>query len=236
MLIKDQKGYALSAIGILLMIPIILIIPVALNVQDQASTSADVFTQTDTVFRAVNNIATDIDNRLYEETNKFTDEGPTVEIREDRPKLISDYLKDVITITHTDTYLDSYAYILDSLEIEPAYNDTGINMNNTTGYARTKHGLIFEYDVIEDDQGNIFYTEGNRIYYDYAVSVNINLNIEGKKDSAINKQSGYKQNLDTTTGFTLKINTRARDGDEAEAAQKIDIFFTNLKNNLRTYC
>lgn len=224
MLKQDQKGYVLSAIGMLLMIPIILIIPIALSTQEQASNSTDIFTKTDVSFRTVKNVIED----MNKQANTFIQIDSTV-FREDQSSNLAGNLTTLFNKTKPINYQNSYAFTVDELTIEPDYSNIGSSMNNETGYINTNQGIKFKYEGLGTPYYALEGTGSNRAYYyNYTANLTININIEAKK-----LNSGYQQKIDRYYTLFFRINTRT--SDAGEAATRVNNFFNNLKSGLNSY-
>ena len=64
----DEKGYVMSGVGFLLLIPVMIIIPVALSLEDQSSYLPETFVKSDTLFQTYKNVYADINSKV----NEFT--------------------------------------------------------------------------------------------------------------------------------------------------------------------
>lgn len=62
---KDQKGYVMSGLGLLLLIPVMIVIPTFLAVETQSSDLPTKMVTSDTSFRTYQDIKTDMKNQIF---------------------------------------------------------------------------------------------------------------------------------------------------------------------------
>jgi len=221
----DQRGYVLSGLGMLLIIPVILLIPLALSVQEEGSTSADIFTKSDTAYRAVSNIIDDVDKQIVDAIAKI---DLTV-YDYDKAVLLAGNITKVLNNTNVSNYQRAYNNTLDSLKITPHYTCSEPSFNNQSGTLYSSNGIIFQYGPLYNGEGQYYGLVDGYYQYNYTANFTVNMTIFASKVG-----SSYNNTFERFTTFEFSVNTKTNSA--ATAATRINQFFADLKTFLINYC
>ena len=213
----DEKGYVLSGVGMLLLIPLMIMIPIALSLQQEGSQLPTTFTKSDVVYRTFNSIQNDIQKKIINFTDSIYNKTykDASEFEADIKKL-DDSIKE-------DIYKDAYSEVVDSVKLTPNNYPKTLNMNNESGYIPLKNGIQITYNYINKTADN-----SGIIYYKYAIKVTANLTIDVVKSTARHNQT-YEYPFDSQ----IIINTTTTDNTTAE--NNVKNFFDNLRSRLSSY-
>ncbi|MGF7117495.1 hypothetical protein [Methanobacterium oryzae] len=209
---KDEKGYVMSGIGFLLLIPVIILIPLALSVQDQSADIPTTFVKSDTVFQTLKSIQNDINdkaNNLKNSISKKTFNDPS-----DLAKCISVFYNG----TTEDVYKDTYVGTVDSISISPA-SSNHLVMDSNSGIIPLKNGIEITYSYV--NKTTLGTIGNNNTVYVYNMNITANMNMDIKKLNV-----GNHQNFNvayTPVIFYINNNTNTA------------TFFSNLQNILESY-
>lgn len=205
---KDEKGYVLSGFGLLLLIPVMIIIPTVLSVQDQSSTIPNAYVKSDTVFQTVKNIENDINDKTNNFTNSINKKVYT------NSSSLSTSINLLYSSTSESVYKNAFDGTDDLVSITP--NSTAsLIMGNETGFIPLKNGIQLSYNYT--GQQNVT----NELMYAYTMNVVINIKFNIVKSKVGNNKNFYATYTPVT--FYLSSSTNPT------------TFFDNLKTNLNGY-
>lgn len=216
----DEKGYVLSGVGMLLLIPLMIMIPIALSLQEEGSQLPTTFTKSDVVYRTFNSIQNDIQEKIINFTDSIYNETYTYN---NASKFAADIIKLDDSIKE-DIYKDAYSDVVDSVKLTPNNYPKTLNMNNESGYIPLKNGIQITYNYINKTVDN----GSHIIYYKYAIRVTANLTIDVVKSTARHNQT-YEYSFDSQ----IIINTTTTDNITAE--NNVKSFFDNIRSRLSSY-
>jgi len=209
----DEKGYVLSGVGMLLLIPLMIMIPIALSLQEEGSQIPGTFVKSDVVFRTFDSIRNDIE----EKTSRFADNLYNKTYRYDEASLFAGNLSNLNNNISENIYKDAYRYVVDSVEVKRNNYPMTPNIGNESGYIPLSNGIqvTYKYDGrTQDNQTNI-------IYYRYRITITANVTIDVIKSNTRHKEA-YEYSFVTL----IFINTTATNNTTAET--NVINFFNNL--------
>lgn len=211
----DEKGYVLSGVGMLLLIPIMIMIPIALSLQEEGSNIPTTFVKSDVVFRTFDNIRNDI----KEKTMRLSDNLYNTTYKYDQAQLFAGNLTKLDNSISENIYKNAYADVVDSVEVKPGNYPRTFNMGNESGYIPLNNGVQVNYTYEN------MTTIKKDIIYKYRILITANVTIDVIKSNARHKEA-Y-----SISGSTIIfINTDTE--DNATAASRINTFFNNLQSTL----
>lgn len=195
MIRKDEKGYAMSGIGFLLLIPVIILIPFALSVQDQSTDLPTTFLKTDNDFRTYQNIQIDLNNKLNGfQNNVYGQFYNPCEAGKLAGNISALYFSTIASV-YQKTYMSNNGTApgtVDSITFTPgtpaSSNHLAINNGNDYGRIPLKNGIEIDYGVVNWNQtinnrnGNSY----NTTLYNMNITVNMTIDIV-KSNTATHK-------------------------------------------------
>ena len=219
----DEKGYVMSGVGFLLLIPVMIIIPVALSLEDQSSYLPETFVKSDTLFQTYKNVYADINSKV----NEFTGDPKKnngigtygVVYRYNDSNQLAGKINYLYSRTEEQYYKDAFNGTVDSMSIGHAFSDT-LTTSNTIGTIPLINGIKISYQYVNktnDKQGNILYT--------YAMNVTVNMTINIKKDN-----SGLNQNFVMVYPISNAFQVNSTTTNNATAETNVAIFFNGLNS------
>lgn len=238
----DERGYVLSGLGMLLIIPVIIMIPVALSVMNASSDLPNTFVKSDTAFYANKNIqrdmsiklanfADDIDNS--NNTNIYSWNNTPIN-NEQNANLLANNISSLYSTTNSSFYLANNSLGVDNLSVTAFYTGQSMqNNNNISGVIPLKNGIMIAYNFTSVNnttfgKNNNQYTE---FYYNYTFYPIINSTISTTKAN-----DGQIVNyVDTNDSSTVEIDV-GNDPTQTTINNHINSFFGNLKSLLLPYC
>jgi len=201
---RDEKGYVMSGIGFLLLIPVMIIIPVALSVEAQSSTLPNNFVKTDVVFQAYQNINSNLNDKI----NAFIND-PNVGVYNqvyDSSNAVgmANSIYALYTATSFTNYQNAYLTngiypgVLDSLNFtpgDPAASHHGLNnpgMDQNSGTIPLKNGIEINY-VLVDQNAIVFNktSKKNITYALYNMNITVNMTLSLSKGNSYNQKDIY---------------------------------------------
>lgn len=212
---EDERGYLLSGMGLLLLIPVFILIPVALSVQEHSASIPSTFTKSDTLYNTFKAIQRDMTSKVYDYGLNATN----ITYSYNQSSLFANKIKTLYNYTNKDLYQSAYGQTVDTLDIKPANPNLVLNMNNVTGIMPLKNGIVLYYNLTG------FGPVGSNIMYNYTFTTEINIIIELTKSN-----SGHNQTFDTRYEFPLYIDTSTN--DNATASDRINQFFNGINSEI----
>lgn len=219
MIRKDERGYVLSGLGFLLLIPVIILIPIALSMQEHSADVPITFTKSDTVYNTFNAVRRDITNRV----DDFVLETTNDTYEWNQHTLFANNIIRLYNNTNRNIYHQAYVPTVDTFNVRPNYPLTGVSMNNTTGRIPLRNGIVLYYNLTGAG------LTGSDIIYNYTFTTEINIIIEITKGN-----SGHNQVFDTRFNFPMSVNTTTN--NSTLAGDRINQFFNNVRTILTPYC
>lgn len=222
----DEKGYVLSGLGFLLLIPIMILIPIALSLEVQSNNLPENFVKSDTIFQTYKNIQADINSKVNQfisapsnQNSYYGIYGVTYSYL-DSNKLAGN-ISYLYNSTRLSDYQNSFVNTVDYLNIQPAFSDHQITGDNITGTIPLNNGIEMNYGFV-----NQSVDKKNYILYNYEMNVTINMTITIKKDT-----NGFNQNFVLVYPVTNAFYINSTTTDPVQAITNVKIFFTDLKTN-----
>jgi hypothetical protein len=166
MIRKDQRGYVFSGLGLLLLIPVLILIPIALSVEQQSSNIPSTFVKSDTVFDTLKNIYIDLNDKLSDFATSVNNKNFTNQNQLSTPIIL------LYNQTQQSTYQNAYGSTVDSIQITPT-SAKNLRINSTEGIIPLKNGIVINYAY----QGTNLTTRTQ----DYDMNVTINSTIQIQK-------------------------------------------------------
>jgi hypothetical protein len=207
---KDEKGYVMSGLGFLLLIPVMIFIPLALSVEEQSTDIPNTYVKSDTVFQTLKNTLNDISDRTNDYKNKINKKTY------DNPATFASDIYSLYNDTKKDNYESSFVGTVDSYSVSPNLTSS-LSIGNETGVIPLKNGIEIKYFYINQT------TINGKSVYEYNLNITANMIINIKKSNSGNNQNFY-------TAFTpvvFYLNS---------AVTNPNTFFTeSLANDLKKY-
>lgn len=201
---KDEKGYVMSGIALLLLIPVMIMIPLVLSVQNQSSNIPESFVRSDVVGDSFNTIANDLNTNVQNFANNVHNKNFT------SSNNMTNLISNLYNLTSAEKYKNAYIN-LDLVTLSPrtAPRET-LQMNNQSGVIPLKNGITIKYVY---DQSN----STTQIHY-YNLTVVVNTTLSVKKDD-----TGQQNTITDVYGtyiFSIPYNTNT------------NTFFSEIENQL----
>lgn len=238
--IMDDKGYVLSGLGLLLIIPVMILIPIALSVTNQSADLPNTFVKSDSSFYANNNIQNDMSIKLSDFLDTVSDQNSPYQQTDSN--LLAQQISTLYATTNTNYYLQNNNFGMDNINITPMYPPnqhleirykTDPNLppdllsnpmlpnlpSNLPVYGSflLSNGINITYQII-----NPSYKQGNDYFYVYAFSPTINASITTvKNDSGLNQTFVDANN---TGNLTIELNNNN--------PSNVNTFFNSLNTSL----
>lgn len=215
---KDQRGYILSGLGMLLLIPVMIIIPIFIAVETQSSDIPTKMVTSDTTYRTFSDIKIDIKNQIFTFGNKINDQ-------------IFKF-NDITTITHNIDLLynsiSEYPNIFKPLEIKitPNYQPSiSGSWDVNGGNALLNDGLNITF---QNTSAPYIDTTNNRWFCNYTATIGTNMNITVTNGPT----NGHSQIYAEAFSYNFKV-----DSDVSEIADRETAInhFTEFFNDIRTF-
>jgi hypothetical protein len=220
----DDKGYVLSGFGFLLLIPVMILIPIAISLEVQSSNLPNTFVKTDTIFQAYKDIQADLSSKV----NQFTGDPKknngigtfgAVYQANDTVNKFAGNITYLYSRTLPNQYSDTFANTLDSVTITPGFSDT-LSTGNNSGTIPLNNGIKIDYLFLNKSTD-----AGGYILYNYSMNVTINMNIDIKKGDGGLKQQ-YLANYPVRNAF--QVNSTSKINSTAES--NINTWFSSLNS------
>lgn len=211
----DEKGYVLSEVGMLLLIPLMIMIPIALSLQEEGSQIPTTFTKSDVVFRTFESIRNDIEQKAI----RFSDNIYNKTYKYNESQLFAEDLKNLNNNISGDIYEDAYAGVVDSVKVEANNYPKTRDLTNESGYIPLINGIQIIYNYENTTITN------NTIYYKYRITITVNVTID-----VIKANARHKETCEYSFGSLIFINTATNNNTTAE--ENIRTFFNNLGSKL----
>lgn len=222
MIFDDEKGYVLSGIGMLLLIPLMIIIPIAISLQADSSQLPSTFVKSDTVHRTFKAIEKDIQEQTIIFTEAVYNNTYSNKTYNNSAVLAGEISK-LYNNTRESNYQQTYAGVVDTVRIQPNYQP-GISLNNVSGDIRMNNGINLQYTFVNNT------TMAGKIVYIYKLTAILNMTIHvSKVDMSQEKRYEYPIR---TVNFYVNSNTNNMD----TARLNISAFFSQLETMLAPYC
>lgn len=225
----DEKGYVMSGLGFLLLIPVMIIIPIALSLEEQSGNLPETYVKTDTVFQCYKDIQADIISKINEflgDPKKNNGVGTYgVVYPYDHPEQFAGNISYLYNRTQVGLYQGSFANTVDSLNIVPIFKGTdSLTITSTSGIIPLQNGIEIRYNYVNQT------TVNNFILYQYSMDVAANMTMIITKNN-----TGVNQNFVSVYHVPNAFYVNSSTSDSAAAAARVDSFFTtaNNDNNLR---
>lgn len=219
MIRKDERGYVLSGLGFLLLIPVIILIPIALSVQEHSTEVPNTFTKSDTLYNTFKAVQRDINNKVYDSGYEIIN----VTYKHNESALFGNNIIRLYNNTHKSIYHAAYGQTVDTFNIKPNYNASAPNMNNETGKIPLNNGIVLYYNLTG------FGPIGSNIIYNYTFTTEIDISIELTKAN-----SGHNQTFKTRYDFPMHVN--ATTNNSTLASDRINQFFNGVRTIITPYC
>jgi len=211
----DEKGYVLSGVGMLLLIPLMIMIPIALSLQEESSQIPNTFVKSDVVFRTFDSIRND----MKEKAMRFADNLDNKTYKYDEASAFAGNLTNLDNSISGDIYKDAYKYVVDSVDVKPNNYSRTPSIGNESGYIPLSNGIQVYYTYEDRTQDN----KTNIIYYRYRVTITVNVTID-----VIKSNTRHKEAYEYSFAARISINTTATDNATAES--NVKTFFNNLNS------
>ena len=208
----DERGYVLSGVGMLLLIPLMIMIPIALSLQEESSQIPTTFVKSDVVFRTFDSIRNDIE----EKTSRFADNLYNKTYRYDEASLFAGNLSNLNNNISENIYKDAYRYVVDSVEVKRNNYPMTPSIGNESGYIPLSNGIQVNYTYENRTQNAT-----GIIYYKYKITITANVTIDVIKSNTRHKEA-YEYSFVTL----IFINTNTTSNTTAE--YRVREFFNNL--------
>lgn len=216
----DEKGYVLSGLGMLLIIPVMIMIPIALSVTNQSSDLPNTFVKSDSAFYANNNIQSDMSIKL----SNFLINITNANYIWNNPNPLANNITLLFNTTNSAYYMQNNIFGIDELSINPTnptqitqiyYDNSTYPTLPTSGIIVLENGISIQY-IFSDNN-----TVNNEYFYDYTVFPVINSTITTTKSNA-----GHVQNyVDINSSTTITIDAG---NIQSSVPSNIKDFFTRL--------
>ncbi len=212
----DKNGYVLSGVGMLLLIPLMIMIPIALSLQQEGAQIPTTFTKSDVVFRTFDSIRNDIEQKAI----RFSDNLYNKTYKYNESQLLAGNFTKLDNSISENIYKDAYAGVVDSVEVKANNYPHTPSINNESGYIPLSNGIQVTYNYTSRTITN------NTIYYRYSVTITVNVTID-----VIKANARHKRTYEYSFGSLIIIDTVTNDNTTAE--NNIRTFFNELDSYLR---
>lgn len=227
----DEKGYVMSGLGFLLLIPVMILIPMAISLEVQSNIIPQTFVKTDTLFQTYKDIQADINSKVSQFTSdpkKNNGIGTYgVVYNYQNSSQFANNISYLYQRTQVYDYQNAFAIppnnTVDSLDIQPAFTSS-LNTGNLTGTIPLINGIKIDYKF-----NNQSVDKGNNILYSYSMTVTVNMTIKLSKNN-----NGLNQSFITVYPVQNAFQVNSSATNNATAINNVNIFFTNLNTNLRS--
>lgn len=216
---KDQRGYVLSGLGLLLLIPVMIVIPIFLAVEAQSSNIPESMITSDTTYRTYQDIKTDVRNQVFAFGDKI--QNGTYHSTES-----GNISSDIITL-HSDTLETKYQSVFNNLNITitPNYPKQSLSdWNYAGGTAYLNNGIIISCNNVTSP-----YLADNNLYscnYTMAVQSNMNISVD-----LVNRYNGHNQNYAETYNYYFTVDSGQSTPDSAITS--LNSFFKNISDSIK---
>ena len=213
MLGKDQRGYVLSGMGLLLLIPVMIIIPIFLAVETQSADLPNKMVISDTSYRAFQDIKSDIRIQVFafgdavgKRTYQYTESGN---------------VSSNITKLYSNTIASKYQTVFNNANINISSNFTPSKSvwNSTNGYASKDNGIKISYY----NNTGLYPDFDNHLSMNYTISIQSDMIITVDIGNGIN---GHSQPYAETYSYFFTVNSGST--DNVTANDNLNTFFKNI--------
>ena len=221
---KDQKGYVMSGLGFLLLIPVMMIIPTFLAVESQSSDLPTKMVASDTSFRTFQDIKTDIRNQIFTFGSKIDNQTFTYNQ--------SGQINSAINILYASSTQPKYQSVYGSsdgpIQISLMPQTSGISAwDYTGGTVWLNNGLVltfFNTSGVYKDAAN-----GNW-FCNYTVKTGTNMTISITNGP----NSGHIQPYTEFLSYDFVIDTQNSEATNTTAINSLNSFFQSIKSAIPT--
>lgn len=222
MLGKDEKGYVLSGLGLLLLIPVMIIIPIVLSVESQSSNIPSTFVKSDTAFQTYKSIQNDLTNKV----NSFTNVVFNSTYSYNNSSKLANSISLLYNSTQPSVYQTAYGQSVDTLSIYPVNTGNHLTTSNQSGVIPLRNGINIYYAYVNSSlQSNT-----NTVVYNYTMNVTINTTV-----SITKANNGIYKSINFNYPFIF-FSVDSGTNNNATAQTRINSFFTSLNQAVQPYC